>query len=165
MSIDNLFLGSVIFASNEDGTYSIPYKPIDVHNALKNVIPQISGFNLNAVNDFGLSLDVSVGISWKSWGETIHISVIQSSTCDSILSIKSKSHMALVDWGKNKENINNILAALQMELANPYYESVQTKVTENDPFDQLLKLKTLLDNNIINKEEYETKKEKLLNRL
>lgn len=158
-------IGAIIFASNEDGWYSIPYKPIDVYTALKNVIPQISGFNLSAANDFVLSLDISVGMSWKSWGETIRISVMQSSTYDSVLRIKSKSHMALVDWGKNKENISNILAALQMELANPYYESLQAKATENDPFDRLLKLKTLLDNNIINSEEYESKKKELLKRL
>lgn len=73
--------------------------------------------------------------------------------------------MGLVDWGKNKENLNNILIALQKELEDPKYEQVQTNQTENSTADQLVKLKALLDDNIINKEEFESKKAELLKRL
>lgn len=167
MDNDQLFIAARVFAVNEDGTYRIPYKPEDVFSALKNSISQIQGFKVRNINDFGLSMDISAGMSWKSWGETIQISILPSPVFDSILSIKSKSHYALADWGKNKENIYNILSELQAELKNSKYKevAVNTEVRNEDPADRLIKLKALFDNNIINEEEYNNKKAQLLNQL
>lgn len=93
----------------------------------------------------------------------MQISVLPTSVGDSILSIDSKLIYGIVDYGKNKRNIIKVLEVLQEELAN--YETVKPvkpEVPEGDPADKLLKLKALFDNNIISEEEYESKKEKLI---
>lgn len=167
MDNTDLFIAAKVFSCNENGTYSIPYTPEDVFAALKTILPKIQGFKVTDISDFGKSLNIKVGMSWKSWGETIKISVLPSSANDSMLSIMSKSNMGLIDYGKNIENVNSILEALQNELCN-YKEvgpNVQRDAQKDDPADKLVRLKTLFDNEIISAEEYESKKAELLKRL
>lgn len=61
--MDNNYILATVFASNENGTYSIPYRPEDVFQALKAVVPQIHRYKVKNITDFGLSMDVSVGLS------------------------------------------------------------------------------------------------------
>lgn len=164
MSIDD-FSFNVRFAANQDGSFAIPFKPNDVFSALKVAVPQINGFTVSNVLDMSLSMDIKTGMSLRSWGEAIQISVTPSADHNSILNIKSKSHLGTNDWGKNKQNVSKILEALQEELKDPKYQAAQTTSEENDSVAMLLKLKTLLDNGIITNEEFEAKKADLLARL
>lgn len=103
---------------SESGTYSVPYRPEKVFASLKTVVPKIDGFTVINVSDSEMSLDIDVGMSLKSCGETIRISVSASSAYDSILSIISESKFATIDWGKNAENQNKIVDVLQKNLIN-----------------------------------------------
>lgn len=110
---------------SESGTYSIPYRPEEVFAALKTVVPKINGFTIINISDSEMSLDIDVGMSLKSVGETIKISVLPSSAHDSMLSMISESTSAAIDWGKNAENLNSIVDALQKELIN--FKAVHNK--------------------------------------
>ena len=57
------------------------------------------------------SIKAVTGISMSSWGETVIIQV-QSSGGTTYLNIQSKSGFALIDWGKNQNNINKFLTNL-----------------------------------------------------
>ncbi|MHC1748569.1 MAG: hypothetical protein AB9856_09335 [Cellulosilyticaceae bacterium] len=162
MDNTELSIAATVFAAKEDGSYSIPYKPEDVFTALKNTVPKIKGFRVKSISEMGLAIDVSTKMTWKSIGEKINISVMPSQAKDSILNIKSKCIYGLNDWGKNKDNIDNILSALQSELQNSNYKGVELDIPNDDPTEKLLKLKILLDNNVITAEEYANKKEELL---
>ena len=48
----------------------------------------------------------SAGMSVKSWGEKVHVNFLS----DNSISVTSKSKFALVDWGKNKNNVERIRA-------------------------------------------------------
>ena len=164
MDSGSIWVASIALASNKNGTYSIPYKPADVYAALKVSLPKLEGFHIRSANDLGLSFDVSVGLSWRSWGESVQIFVLPSPVGDCMLKIQSKSRMGLIDWGKNQDNVNIILSGLQIELSDAKYLPVEAsqQAPQDDPAEKLLKLKALLDNNIITNEDYEAKKEKLL---
>ncbi len=48
----------------------------------------------------------STGMSVKSWGEKIHVNFLT----DNSISVTSKSKFALIDWGKNKNNVERFRA-------------------------------------------------------
>lgn len=56
-------------------------------------------------------IKASTGVSIWSWGETVVVQV-QTSGGVTYLNVQSKSLMALVDWGKNQENVNKFLSNL-----------------------------------------------------
>ncbi len=57
------------------------------------------------------TIKASTGVSIWSWGETVVVQV-QTSGGVTYLNVQSKSGWALVDWGKNQENVNKFLTHL-----------------------------------------------------
>lgn len=91
---------------NYDRTFELVFK------ALTALAWSIRGVN---IRDGIIKADVSM--SPKSWGERIHITCSSLSPNLSIIEVSSQSRWTstLVDWGKNKENIErfeNILSVL-----------------------------------------------------
>lgn len=67
------------------------------------------------------------------------------------------------DLGKNRRNIEKIIAAVSKELSNmPKEQEVSVTPSSEEVIDSLVKLKGLLDSGAINKDEYEEQKKNLL---
>ncbi len=58
-------------------------------------------------------LEVAVGMSFKSWGEVVRVTATAQGE-GTVLRIESRSRfpMTLVDWGKNRRNVEMVLAGL-----------------------------------------------------
>lgn len=74
-------------------------------------------WSITEVNKRDGIIKADVSMSLKSWGERIHITCSYLSPNLSAIEVSSRSKWAstLVDWGKNKENVErfgNILSAL-----------------------------------------------------
>ncbi|MDL2238538.1 zinc ribbon domain-containing protein [Christensenellaceae bacterium OttesenSCG-928-K19] len=54
-------------------------------------------------------INASVGISALSWGEKVIVNIKQLEPNSTSLSINSGSHYALVDWGKNRKNTEELV--------------------------------------------------------
>ena len=78
------------------------------------------------------------------------------------ISITSTSEYGWIDWGKNQENINNVLKILSYELTS--YKKVKpgNTVSAEDIPAQIKKLSDLKDAGILTDEEFQKKKEQLL---
>ncbi len=59
----------------------------------------------------GQWVTTTIGTSMWSWGETV-AAYVQASPRGSLITVRSKSAFALVDWGKNKKNVEKALAGL-----------------------------------------------------
>jgi hypothetical protein len=61
------------------------------------------------------TIDAKTGISWQSWGERMRCNIKKISDNESRISLSSKPsfRFTALDYGKNRENINNILKILQ----------------------------------------------------
>lgn len=79
-----------------------------VLNASRQAIAQC-GWKVSHIDSF--SIKASIGISICSWGETVFVQVKEIGGV-TYLNIQSKSVCALVDLGKNQENINKFLKNL-----------------------------------------------------
>lgn len=74
-------------------------------------------WSITEINKRDGIIKADVSMSLKSWGERIHITCSSLSPNLSVIEVSSRSRWAstLVDWGKNKENVErfeNILSAL-----------------------------------------------------
>ncbi len=59
----------------------------------------------------------TIGISWKSFGELVYLSLKSAGENKTVIEIKSKPKIptTLVDYGKNKENVERIAAFIRKE--------------------------------------------------
>ena len=62
----------------------------------------------------GAWVTANVGTSMASWGETVE-GVVQPGPDRCLLTVRSKSAFALVDWGKNKKNVEAVITALNQQ--------------------------------------------------
>ena len=94
--------------ANYQTSTGFPASGNDVYQACLTAVPQC-GFSIVSSNPPTGQIDARTGIGLRSWGENITIAV----SPDGRLSIKSSCRgFQLVDYGKNKANVEKILAAL-----------------------------------------------------
>ncbi len=80
----------------------------DVFQACLTAVPQC-GFSIKSSNPGSGQIDARAGVGLRSWGENITIAV----SPDGSLSIKSSCRgFQLVDYGKNRANVEKITSAL-----------------------------------------------------
>jgi len=96
----------------EGRNYSLP-KSI-VFRELLNVLTFL-GFKIKESSESTGLIEAAKGMSFRSWGETLRLSVI-SSNGGSQVNIESGVKYQVVDYGKNKENVQKILAELDNRL-------------------------------------------------
>ena len=96
----------------ERRNYSLP-KSV-VFRELLNVLT-VLGFKIKESSESTGLIEASKGMSFRSWGETLRVSVI-SSNAGSQVNVESGEKYQVVDYGKNKENVQKILAELDNRL-------------------------------------------------
>lgn len=64
-------------------------------------------------------VDASVPLSWASWGENVHISVGVDQAGGVVVSMSSGLKAAIVDWGRNRRNIERVFERIDAVLATP----------------------------------------------
>ena len=67
-------------------------------------LPRASGLRVD-----GPWVSAHIGMSFLSWGE--HVAAhVQAVPGRCLVTVRSKSDFALIDWGKNKKNVETVLA-------------------------------------------------------
>jgi len=101
----------------------MPYPLDDTFQNLKKAMLKLGGFKIYEFNENEKTVYLESGISWVSWGEMVTISLTQEQNSSTIVSIISTPKTGiylggLIDFGKNRENIERIEQALLDELTN-----------------------------------------------
>ena len=150
------------FNSNTSAKQIIEYASDNTFKALLTALENSQQFNVKDSNVTAGTISISTGISMKSWGENLLLTISPTSNGFSELSISSMSKFGLADWGKNQDNIHLILTLLHAELAE-YNKVTRPSATESDDVVSKLKqLSELKEANIISEAEFEAKKKELL---
>lgn len=152
---------------DHNGEAEFPYTKDDVFSAIVNAIPTISGMNVHSIDKLSGRILAKAGVTLFSWGEDIPISVIEISPGRTKVSVTSTPKTGLMfggamDFGKNRQNIENILSATSTILSNTSLTSHQTKLKSGSAFDRLTKLNELLEKNLITTAEFENLKNEIL---
>jgi hypothetical protein len=148
----------------------VPYLVNETYNALKKCVNRLDGFSIEKCDDLLKTIYLKTGVSLFSWGESISINVKETVDGMSEVTIISSPKTGMMfggamDMGKNQKNINIIMSYLSEELqkynqVNPAKNSDSNNISNK--LKQLLKLK---EESLITEEEYEVKKQKLLDQL
>lgn len=125
-------------------------------------------FRIEGHDEFLGRIYLKSGVSLTSWGESINIDVVSRGPIESTVAIESGSFS---DTSRNSKNISLLFSAIRNEVVaelerNPI--SFATPETANNGSgksikDRIKELQDLLDDGLISKEDFETRKEKILN--
>lgn len=153
------------FNSNASNKRIIEYQVDDTYSALMSALEKDMHFSVKTSDPTSRTIAIKTGVSWKSWGENLLITLSPTAENMTELSITSTSKYGAIDWGKNQDNLSKILEILFEELKN--YEKIivnNTDLAGNIPA-QIKQLSELRDIGILTDEEFQQKKEELLARL
>jgi hypothetical protein len=106
---------------DHDGESIFEFNKEIVFKAVLNAISNIEGMELDSAdNQLGI-IRVKVGISWKSWGENVDVSLIEISENNTKIKITSAPKTGILfggalDFGKNRKNIEKIIAEVSRTL-------------------------------------------------
>jgi hypothetical protein len=99
----------------ESKNYSVPRnlafkEALDALNTL--------GFKIKNSDEFNGTIEARKGASIRSWGEGIKISITPSNGGSQVY-VESDVRYQVVDYGKNKDNVDKILTELDNRLLSP----------------------------------------------
>ena len=150
------------FNSSTSGEQIVEYSPDDTFSALIAALNASTHYSVKDSNKVSRTATVKTGVSWKSWGENLIITVSPAVNGFSAVSINSSSKYGAIDWGKNQENLSNVLNLLASELSR-YKKILPEKESSADDIPaQIKKLAELKDAGILTEDEFAAKKEQLL---
>ncbi|WP_295761579.1 SHOCT domain-containing protein [uncultured Oscillibacter sp.] len=153
------------FNATTSGKQIVEYSPDDTFAALMAALGRSDRFSIKDSTSATRTIQVKTGVSWKSWGENLLITVSPTPDGLSEISIGSSSKYGLVDWGKNQDNFNDIMRLLSVEIEQ--YEKVSSshkEVTMDIP-SQIKTLADLKDSGVLTEEEFQKKKSELLSKM
>jgi nitrate reductase NapAB chaperone NapD len=110
--------GAYVAFTTKEGQAEFSHPKAKVFAAVLEAIPTVKGMKVKSSDEASGQILAATGVSFKSWGEKVPIAVSESGPGKSIVSVTSQSKMALVDWGKNKQNLERILAATDRILSS-----------------------------------------------
>lgn len=99
-------------------TFDYPENIQSVYYKILSVTNQMRGLKLVGNNDNSHTIFMEGSVSFWSWGENVTITCQYLDDYHTRIHIESKPKLSttLVDWGKGKRNINNVLNAMKMVL-------------------------------------------------
>ena len=99
-------------------TFDYPENIQSVYYKILSVTNHMRGLKLVGNNDNSCTIFMEGSVSFWSWGENVTISCQYLDDYHTRIHIESKPKLSttLVDWGKGKRNIRNVLDAMKMVL-------------------------------------------------
>ena len=160
----------------------LPYSPSDCFSALKRAAHKLSNnamynYRTENIDETLQRVTLKAGMSWRSFGENIAISVSPAPNGTSTVSITSTTRTgALVDFGKNNKNISEIMEVLSEQLktckkvlpqsnqkVEVTYLNSKPESSGDDVISKLERLAKLRDSGVLTEEEFKHQKAKILN--
>jgi hypothetical protein len=94
-----------------------------IFNAVAQAVQSLPGWNLREVNPEGWYVVAAVSFNLWSYGENNLIQITEPTPGQPLVNVSSSSVFALIDWGKNKRNIDRLFAQIQDVLSQAGYSA------------------------------------------
>lgn len=157
---------------DHEGRVEFPYHKDDVFKALLEAIPTIKGIKIDKADKLSGHILAKAGVSLRSWGENIPISITEVSFGRTRISVTSTPKTGVLfggalDLGKNRQNIESILEATSKILGRNSPVKTETVPPQEslNPAQRISQLKELLEKGLISIEEFESKKADILSKI
>lgn len=101
---------------DHDGSAEFPYSKDDVFEAVLAAVPTLKKMKVGSSDKLSGRIVVKAGVSLRSWGENIPVSITEVSPGRTHVSITSTPKTGVMlggafDLGKNRENIEKLITA------------------------------------------------------
>jgi hypothetical protein len=132
---------------------------------------QLPGMQIDSIDRLSGRVVIKAGVSLLSWGETIPISFSEISPQRTRVSVTSTPKTGAFfggsyDGGKNRRNVENILAALSEQASYlPPAKTQPAAPITGDPESRLAKLKKLFEDGLITEDDYSRRKTEILSEI
>src|SRR5437879_4053116 len=106
---------------DHEGGADFPHSRDDVFDALLEAIPAVQGMKIQSSDRLSGRIVAKAGVSFRSWGENIPITVVHLPSGGARVSVTSTPKTGALfggafDFGKNRANIEHVLSALSQVL-------------------------------------------------
>lgn len=147
------------------GEVEYPFSQKTVFKAILEAASKISGLSIDSADEISGRVTFKAGVSLVSWGENIPVQLSKISDNRTLMKIMSTPKTGLMgggafDFGKNQQNIDNIINAVSSVLST--YPKETEKVDSSTTIDQLSKLGELKAQGVLSDEEFEEQKKKVI---
>ncbi len=153
------------FNTTSSAKQIVEYSPDDTFAALVAALNHSGRFSIKNATAASRTIQVKTGVSLKSWGENLLITVSPGLNGFSEISIGSSSKYGLIDWGKNQDNFNDIMKLLSIELEQYKKVSSSHESSTQDIPSQIKALADLKDSGVLTESEFQAKKAELLSKM
>ncbi len=102
--------------NEQTGTIEFPQPRNIVFDALIHTVARLPKFSISFADPLGGRVTVKSGMTLLSWGETIPMTLHDTPSGGTLVRIVSALNFGLVDWGKNRQNIEVIMNNLALNL-------------------------------------------------
>ncbi len=131
-------------AVDKEGMIEYPFSYQTVFRAAVQSIPLVKGMKMGRADEMNGYILITSNISWASWGENIRVDFVKLGPTRTQMIVKSGASVSttLIDYGKNRKNVNKILSAVSTTLANyppetAYNDAAQPVPEVNPQFGQM----------------------------
>ena len=131
-------------AVDKEGMIEYPFSYQTVFRAAVQSIPLVKGMKMGRADEMNGYILITSNISWASWGENIRVDFVKLGPTRTQVIVKSGASVSttLIDYGKNRKNVNKILSAVSTTLANyppetAYNDTAQPVPEINPQFGQM----------------------------
>ena len=100
---------------NDSGAM-FPKNWLEVYETAINVLPTLPKTKVKSADQSNGRIIAKKGMSLRSWGEEVVVEVWEVSPKMAGVRVTSRVNAQLMDWGKNKQNVAEILDALAAAL-------------------------------------------------
>jgi hypothetical protein len=95
---------------SKEGEGQFPYPRDEVFDAVLQAIANTKGMKLKESDRATGQIVAKTSVSLASWGETIRLEVAERGPQSAVVRMASTLKAQLVDWGKNRRNIEKLMA-------------------------------------------------------
>ena len=122
-------------AVDKEGMIEYPFSYQTVFRAAVQSIPLVKGMKMGRADEMNGYILITGNISWASWGENIRVDFVKLGPTRTQMIVKSGASVSttLIDYGKNRKNVNKILSAVSTTLANYPPETAYNDPTQPVP--------------------------------
>lgn len=107
-----------VVANSAERALVVRQPPDEVFAVVRQVLSEVEGLSMKWVDEEIGEIALTGAWSWKSFGERVYVSVESIGRAETRLWLRSKSAFkpTLVDWGKNRENVDTLVKLMKTHL-------------------------------------------------
>lgn len=109
----------MVFRIRKEGEASFPFDIDKTFNAIPLTLSKL-GWKIRTIDPTLYRISARIGVSLWTWGQNVFIVVNKVDKSNSVVHISSETTHQIIDWGKNRRDIDKFFNELESNLGLTY---------------------------------------------